>query len=91
MRDFLDQVVLVGHDAQYRYFVLPTEYYVSPWKITYSSDTYERNLIFAEPPAGKNASDAMGVFLDGLVIPLNRTKIQNGKLTFEHDSYVTVG
>lgn len=91
MRDFLDQVVLVGHDLQYRYFVLPTEYYVSPWKITYSSDAYERNLIFAEPPVGKTASDAKGIYLDGLVIPLTKAKVQNGKLVFEHDSYVSVG
>ena len=91
MRDFLDQVVLVGHDTQYRYFVLSTEYYDSPWKITYSSDEYGRNKIFAEPPAGKTASDAMGIYLAGLSISLKRSKVENGKLVFEHDSFITVG
>ena len=91
MREFLDQVVLVGHDMSYKYFVLPTGYYVSPWKITYSSDEYGRNMIYAEPPKSMTASDVMGVYLDGLVIALRRTKVQNGRLVFEHDSYVSVG
>ena len=91
MRAFLDQVVLVGHDMSYKYFVLPTGYYVSPWKITYSSDEYGRNMIYAEPPKHMTATDAMGVYLDGLVIALKGTRVQNGRLVFEHDSYVSVG
>ena len=90
MRAFLDRVVLVGHDMQYNYFVLPTGYYESPWKITFSTDTFGKSLIFAEPPAGMTADDAMGVYLDGLSISLARTSIQEGKLVFERDSYVWV-
>ncbi len=91
MRDFLDKVVLVGHDAKYNYFSLPTRYYKSPWKITFSSDDFERKQIFAEPPAGKTPSDAMGIYLDGKIISVFTAKIQNGKLVFEHNPYITIG
>ena len=90
MRAFLDKVILVGHDMQYNYFVLPTEYYESPWKITFSSDSFDVRTIFAEPPEGMTAEDAMGVYLDGLVIPLSKTSIQNGKLVFKRDSYIQI-
>ena len=90
MKMFLDKVVLVGHDMKYNYFVLYTNYYESPWKITFSSDTFGRSLIYAEPPSGMTAEDAMGVYLDGLSIAMSHTSIQNGKLVFEHDSYVTI-
>ncbi len=90
-RAFLDRVVMVGHDSKYNYFVLPTGYYVSPWKITFSADKYGRSTIFAEPPANMTAEDAMGVYLDGMRIRMRRTKVENGVLTFVHDSYVTVG
>ncbi|MBE6655876.1 MAG: hypothetical protein E7609_03260 [Ruminococcaceae bacterium] len=90
MRDFLDQVVLVGHDSKYNYFVLPTAYYTSPWKITFSSDDFERKKIYAEPPAGKTPSDAMGIYLDGKIISVHVAQIQNGKLVFEHNPYITI-
>lgn len=90
MQKFLDRVVLVGHDADYNYFVLKTAYYNSPWQITFSSDEYERNKIFAQPPAGMTAEDAQGIYIDGLPISLKRSKVENGKLVFSHDSYVTV-
>lgn len=90
MRSFLDRVVLVGHDMEYNYFVLPTDYYESPWKITFSTDTFGRSLIYAEPPSGVSPESVMGVYLDGLAISLARTSIQNGKVVFERDSYVWV-
>ena len=91
MRDFLDHVVLVGHNLKYEYFALPTGYYVTPWKITYTSDSYGRSKIYAEPPSGMTASDAMGIYLDGLVIPLADSRVENGKVVFVHDSYISVG
>ena len=90
MRAFLDKVVMVGHDSKYNYFVLPTEYYKSPWKITFSTDTYGRSLIFAEPPSGMTPENVMGVYLAGRRISLAQTTIQNGKVVFEHDSYIWV-
>ena len=90
MRAFLDKVVMVGHDSKYNYFVLPTEYYKSPWKITFSTDAYGRSLIFAEPPSGMTPENVMGVYLAGRRISLAQTTIQNGKVVFEHDSYIWV-
>lgn len=90
LRAFLDKVVLVGHDMQYNYFILKTPYYVSPWSITFSTDDYGTSKIFAEPPSGMAPEDAMGVYLDGKVIPLSKTAIKDGKVVFEHSSYVWV-
>ena len=91
MQNFLDRVVLVGHDLQYRYFALSTDYYVTPWKITYTTDAYGRAQIYAEPPSGMSASDAMGIYLAGLSIPMKKSRIEGGTLVFEHDPYVSVG
>ena len=91
MRDFLDKVVLVGHNLKYEYFVLPTEHYVSPWTITYVGDEYGRTKIYAAPPAGMTASDVMGIYLDGLVIALKNSSVEEGQVVFVHDSYVSVG
>ena len=89
MKKFLDRVVLVGHDADYNYFAYKTPYYKTPWTITFSTDEYGRNQIFATPPSGMTAEDACGIYLDGLSIPLKRSKVENGRRVFVHDSYVT--
>ena len=90
-RKFLDSVVMVGMDNQYNYFAYKAGYYTSPWHIEYAVDKYERNIIYATPPAGVTADSAMGVFLDGVVISLNWTRIENGKLCFERNNFVSGG
>ena len=91
MRAFLDRVVMVKHDASYNYFPYKSEYYTSPWKISNSQDKNEMNYISAEPPAGMTIMDAMGIYLDGIAISLKRATPKDGKLTFEHDSFVWAG
>ena len=91
MRAFLDEVVMVKFDAKYNYFALSTNYYTSPWSITFSTDENEINYIYAEPPAGKTLNDAKGIYLDGQSISLKRAQKRDGKLVFEHDSYVWAG
>jgi hypothetical protein len=91
MSAFLDEVIMVKFDTNYRYFALSTDYYTSPWIITFSSDENEINYIYAQPPEGKSLNDAKGIYLDGLSISLKRAEISDGKLMFEHDSYVWVG
>lgn len=91
MSAFLDEVIMVKFDTNYRYFALSTDYYTSPWIITFSSDENEINYIYAQPPEGKSLNDAKGIYLDGLSISLKRAVISDGKLMFEHDSYVWVG
>ena len=90
-RSFLDSVVMVGMDGEYRYFPYQKGYYTSPWQIEYAKDKYDRNIIYATPPAGKMADSAMGVFLDGLPISLNWTYIENGRLCFRQNDHITVG
>lgn len=90
-RAFLDRVVMVGMDGQYNYFSYRAGYYTSPWHIEFARDKYERNIIYATPPAGFTADSAMGVFLDGVVISLNWTRVENGKLCFERNNFVSGG
>lgn len=88
-REFLDQIVMVMHDAKYNYMPYAKGYYVSPWSVTFSKDQYERNVIVCTPPLGMTAADRKGIFLDGVVIPLNRSRIENGKVVFERSNFVS--
>ena len=91
MRTFLDRVVMVKHDASYNYFPYSSDYYTSPWIITAAQDMNEMNYIYATPPEGKTVMDAMGIYLDGISISLKRATAKDGKLIFEHDSFVWAG
>ena len=89
-RDFLDQIVMVMHDNEYNYLPYSKGHYTTPWSVDYTRDEYERNVIYCTPPRGMTANDAMGVYLDGKVISLAWTRVENGKLIFEHSNYVGV-
>lgn len=89
-RDFLDQIVMVMHDTKYQYFAYTKGYYTSPWKIDGNKDGNSNNTIYCEPPAGMTADSAMGIFLDGKVIPLAWSRIENGRVVFEYSDFVTV-
>lgn len=88
-REFLDQIVMVMHDSSYNYIPYVKGYYATPWGVTYSKDQYERNVIVCTPPLGMTAADAKGIFLDGVVIPMKRSRIENGKVVFERSNYVS--
>lgn len=90
-RAFMDKVVMVGMNGKYDYFPYVKGYYTSPWGIEFAKDKYDRNIIYATPPAGMTADKAMGVFIDGVVISLNWTTIENGKVVFERGDYVSGG
>ena len=87
-RAFLDQIVMIEHDAKYQFYPYSAGYYVSPWKISQSEhDNYGRCDIYCEPPAGKSVNDAMGIYLDGKVYKLTHTRVENGRFVIDWDDY----
>lgn len=87
-REFLDQIVMIEHDAKYQFAPFSTGYYVSPWKISQSEhDEYGRCLIYCAPPDGKSIDSAMGIYLDGRIYKLAWTRVENGRFVIDWDDY----
>lgn len=86
-REYLDKIVMVGHDAKYNYFALPTNYYKTPWIITFQQDSFLDSTIFVKAPEGRAITDVKGVYLDGLHISMAKTQLINGILRFHHSAF----
>lgn len=87
-RDFLDKIVMIMHDDQYRFYPYKAGYYTSPWKISQSEyDAFERCQIICAPPTGMTVEDAMGIYLDGKIYRLAWTRVENGRFVIDWDNY----
>lgn len=91
--DFLDKIALVGFgldaNKKYQYFVYKTNYYVSPWSVSYVLDAWENATITVTAPQGRTVDEIMGIYVDGARFSLkNATVTNDGKLVFERSSYI---
>ena len=86
------QVDTYDANKKYQYFVYKTNYYVSPWSVSYVLDAWENATITVTAPQGRTVDEIMGIYVDGARFSLkNATVTNDGKLVFDVTEYSVEG
>lgn len=93
MKKFLDSVAAVNitiASGKYVYTATTGTYYKSPWRVSYTSDEYDRYVVTVTAPVGSSVYDVKALFFGGarLAIANNaKVSVSASAIVIQHSAY----